>query len=85
MGVTAVFLKRAHVDNGLYGLVVRSLGSVPLVIILTLIFAGPTVFSEVRSSFVSIFLTIAALSLILADILIMDILKRKPVGLIVPL
>lgn len=85
LGITAVFLAKADVDSVYYGLIIRALASGPLVLIIALFTEGNDfLYTFIRFEY--LFPTIlASLALISADILIMSILKRKPVGIISPL
>ena len=85
LGLTAVLLKLADVDNVFYGLIIRACASGPPVLILVL-FLKDIISLNLFFNPIFIFeLVLAAAFLICADMLIMTILKRKPVGMIAPL
>lgn len=85
MGLTAVLLKYADIDNVYYGLILRSLSSGVLLLLIMLILRGSMIFSPLADPLVFLLLVLTAIFQIVADALIMSILKRKPVGMIAPL
>lgn len=85
LGFTAVLLARASVDNVYYGLIIRALGSVPIVLVSTLLLQGADFLGALGDLRILAIISFGALMLVFADIFIMSILKRKPVGIIAPL
>lgn len=85
-GLTGVILKLGVKDQNIfYGILLRVLGSLPFLIVANLLYS-PSGFLEVFFDWEVFGLVFATATLLIAiDLLLMGILKKKPVGIIAPL
>lgn len=85
-GLTGVLLKIGMKDQRIFfALLIRSLGSVPFLIGISFIVYGWDAFSIFISMKLLILTLAAAGMLVMGDMLFMEILKTKPIGVITPL
>lgn len=85
-GLTAVILKKGVPNQDVnFGLLIRALASVPVLILLSIIMLGSDFYKVIFEAGIFWLILFSSLLLLTADLLFMHILKEKPVGLITPI
>jgi len=85
-GLTAVILKVGTQKQNLYvSLVIRATASIPFLLIISLYSAGTDFFAPFTESSLFVLLILSSTGLLLGDILLMHILKKKSIGIITPI
>ncbi|MCE7733806.1 MAG: EamA family transporter [Candidatus Heimdallarchaeota archaeon] len=85
-GLTAVILKVGTQKQNLYvSLLVRAAASIPFLLVISIYTAGADFFAPFTEPSLFLLIVLSAIGLLLGDILLMHILKKKPVGMITPI
>lgn len=85
-GLTAVILKVGTQKQNLYvSLLVRAAASIPFLLVISIYTSGFDFFSPFAKPSLFRLIVLSSTGLLLGDILLMHILKKKPVGIITPI
>lgn len=85
-GLTAVILKVGTQNQNLYlSLVIRASISVPILIVINIYRNGVNFYSPFTDRSLLFLVILSSVGLMLGDILLMHILKKKPIGMITPI
>lgn len=85
-GLTAVILKVGTQKQNLYvSLLVRAAASIPFLLVISIYTAGVDFYSPFAEPSLLLLIMLSSTGLLLGDILLMHILKKKPVGIITPI